>query len=114
MWLLLSCSPSLHHHSLHTDDVYDEGEDSTMELDGLEPIPISAGGGYSLSLAVPPIFFKFIIGVRGATRSNIEQETKCKLRIPFKGQEGSLGELDKLWCGCHGDDNVLWMRTCAF
>lgn len=72
--------------------MYDEGDDCTTELEGLEQIPARAGGGYSLSLAIPPIFFKFIIGTKGATRANIEQETKCRLRIPHKGQDGNLGE----------------------
>ena len=78
--------------TIHLDDVYDEGQDTTMELEGLEQIPANAGGGFSLSLAVPQIFFKFIIGAKGATRANIEQETKCLLRIPRRGQDGNLGE----------------------
>lgn len=69
--------------------MYDEGNDPSLELDGLELAP--SGRGYTLSLLVPPVFFKYVIGVKGITLSTIEKDTKCKLKIPKKGQEGSIG-----------------------
>jgi len=71
--------------------VYDEGQESGLDLEGLEPMPPERGGGYSLSLPTPATFFKYIIGTKGVTRSNIEEDTKCKLRIPRRGQDGNLG-----------------------
>ncbi len=76
------------------DDVYDEGQEDGLELEGLEQIPPERGGGYSLAPPIPPAFFKFIIGSKGATRAIIESDTKCKLRIPRKGQEGHLGKCE--------------------
>ena len=72
-------------------DVYDEGQESGLHLEGLESIPSERGGGFSLSLPIPATFFKYVIGAKGVTRSNIEEDTKCKLRIPRKGQDGDLG-----------------------
>lgn len=49
-------------------------------------------GKYSLSLAIPDVFFKYIIGRLGSTRENIERDTKCRLIIPRKGERGDIGE----------------------
>jgi len=68
--------------------VYDEGEDATLELEGVEQTP---GGGYVLHLPIPSVFFKYIIGREGKTKSNIEKDTMCRLRIPGKGREGDIG-----------------------
>ena len=71
------------------DDVYDEGDNpSSLELEGLEKV---AGGRYALSLPMPSVFFKYIIGTKGNTRTSIEKDTKCLLRIPRKGVEGNIG-----------------------
>ncbi len=77
----------------NTDDVYDEGNDSLLDMEGLEPNP--RGEGYILALAIPPAFHGFIVGYKGATRMNIEKETKCHLRIPPKGQAGSISQLEE-------------------
>lgn len=66
------------------DDTYDEGDDPLSELSGAVQLP---NGLYSLSLPMPSEFFKFIIGSQGATRKNIEEDTKCRLSIPKRGVE---------------------------
>ena len=86
------------------DDVYDEGQESGLELEGLEQIPPEKGGGYSLAPCIPPAFFKFIIASKGVTRANIESDTKCRLRIPRKGQEGRLGEIGGGGGGWKGEE----------
>lgn len=72
-----------------TDDTYDEGEDVCEELEGLEK---TAAGKFVLSLPIPPVFFKYIIGVGGATKTTIEKDTGCRITIPRKGMEGNIGE----------------------
>ena len=72
-----------------SDDEYDEGEDTTVELQGVEPLP---GGGYLIRLPIPSVFFKYIIGREGKTKTNIEKETGCKLKIPSWGVEGDVGK----------------------
>lgn len=80
--------PMFYHYS---DDTYDEGNDPLSEqLEGLEQTP---GGGFSLSLPIPPVFFKYVIGYQGATVETIERDTNCRLRIPRWGQEGNIGGL---------------------
>ena len=73
----------------HVDDTYDEGDEPFSELEGLVSLP---GGGYSLSLSIPEVFFKYIIGHRGSTRSNIEKDTKCRLTVPQRGRGGDIGK----------------------
>ena len=68
------------------DDTYDEGEDTSIQLEGLEQM----SWGYRLPLPIPSVFYKYIIGAKGATRENIESDTKCKLRIPKKGASGNI------------------------
>ena len=73
----------------HADDTYDEGEEPLSELQGVVQLP---GGRYSLSLAIPDVFFKYIIGRFGSTCENIERDTKCRLTIPRRGARGDIGE----------------------
>jgi hypothetical protein len=73
----------------HVDDTYDEGDEPLSELEGLVSLP---GGRYSLSLSIPEVFFKYIIGYHGNTCGNIERETKCRLTIPQRGKTGDIGE----------------------
>ncbi|CAH1781635.1 unnamed protein product [Owenia fusiformis] len=46
--------------------------------------------GYSTTLQVPNEFFKFIIGRKGETKRQIENETRTIIRIPRQGQEGDI------------------------
>ena len=69
--------------------MYDEGEDITAELEGLEQLP---NGTYQLKLPVPSQFFKYIIGKEGRTKKGIERDTECHLSIPSRGIEGDIGE----------------------
>ncbi len=72
---------------IHADDTYDEGEDIASQLEGLE----RTAQGYRLVLPIPSVFYKYIIGARGATRENIESDTKCHLNIPRRGEVGNVG-----------------------
>jgi len=53
--------------------VYDEGEDATLELEGVEQTP---GGGYVLHLPIPSVFFKYIIGREGKPSQTLRR-TPC-------------------------------------
>lgn len=69
--------------------MYDEGEDTTAELEGLEQLP---NGTYQLKLPTPSQFFKYIIGKEGRTKKGIERDTGCHLWIPSRGVEGDISE----------------------
>ncbi len=43
-------------------------------------------------MAVPAAFYKYVIGHQGATKANIERETKTKIRVPQRGAQGGIGE----------------------
>ncbi len=58
------------------------------DMEGLEQ---TVGGGYVLRLPIPSVFFKYIIGREGKTKSSIERDTRCRLRIPGRGKEGEIG-----------------------
>lgn len=79
------------------DDTYDEGDEPLSELKGLVQL---RGGRYSLSLPIPDVFFKFIIGCQGTTCENIEKDTMCRLSIPRVGMEEDIGEC--------GERKVIW------
>ncbi len=68
--------------------MYDEGEEVCEELEGLEQ---TAGGGYVVRLSIPSVFFKYIIGREAKTKTSIERDTGCRLRIPPRGREGDIG-----------------------
>ncbi|XP_041350250.1 activating signal cointegrator 1 complex subunit 1-like [Gigantopelta aegis] len=46
--------------------------------------------GFTVSMDIPSVFFKFIIGKKGETRKNLEAETRTQIRIPKLGQEGEV------------------------
>ena len=73
---------------LSPDDVYDEGEDTSVELEGVEQ---TSSGGYMMKLSIPSVFFKYIIGKEGRTKANIERDTRCRMTIPNRGTEGDIG-----------------------
>lgn len=77
--------------SAHADDTYDEGDEPLSELKGVVQLP---GRMYSLSLPIPAVFFRYIIGSKGSTRENIERDTQCRLTIPRRGEEGDISELE--------------------
>ena len=41
-------------------------------------------------LDIPSAFFRHIIGFKGDTKKKLEQETKTRIKIPLKGQEGDV------------------------
>ena len=43
-----------------------------------------------ISLNIPSAFFKYIIGTRGDTKKRLEHETKTRIQIPGRGQEGDV------------------------
>ena len=71
------------------DDVYDEGEDTAVDLEGLEQL---RNGSYQLKMPIPAVFFKYIIGKEGRTKKGIERDTDCRLWIPSRGKEGDVGQ----------------------
>ena len=83
----------LHHKCsfIAQDDVYDEGDESAVQLEGVEPTP--GGGGFILKMDIPSNFYKYIIGRQGNTKASIEKETKCRIRIPRRGEKGDIGEI---------------------
>ena len=60
------------------------------ELEGLKDIVQLPNGKYEILMAVPSIFFKYIIGREAKTKMNIERDTKCLLKIPRPGQLGPV------------------------
>ena len=71
------------------DDVYDEGEDLSEELKGVEH---TRGGGLLLRMDIPEVFYKYIIGRQGKTKNSIEKDTGCRIRIPGRGRTGDVSE----------------------
>lgn len=71
------------------DNVYDEGEDLSEELKGVEH---TRGGGLLLRMDIPEVFYKYIIGRQGRTKTNIEKDTGCRIRIPGRGRTGDVSE----------------------
>jgi len=43
-----------------------------------------------ISLSIPNAFFKYIIGSRGDTKKRLEHETKTRIQIPGRGQDGDV------------------------
>ena len=78
---------------LYRDDVYDEGNDFEEDVEGIRRL---SNGNYELKLAVPQVFFKYVIGKEGRVKKSIERDTECRLWLPSKGKEGDIGE----WCNC--------------
>ena len=48
--------------------------------------------GYRLSIEIPSLLYKFIIGKKGETKRKIEKETGTCIMIPRQGEEGNVGE----------------------
>ena len=71
------------------DDVYDEGEDLSEELKGVE---LTRGGGFLFRMDIPEVFYKYIIGRQGRTKTTIEKDTGCRIRIPGRGKAGNVSE----------------------
>ena len=73
---------------------YPDGEDACMhsdddfsELGQVEELP---SGGVQVKIDVPMVFFKYIIGKAGSTKQRIEQDTKCKVWLPRRGEKGPV------------------------
>ena len=63
-------------------------EESCVVGNSLEKGP---NGEYSLSVSIPSVFFKYIIGKKGETKKRIETETKTRITIPRQGEAGNIG-----------------------
>ena len=68
------------------DDIYeDEDCDACTYVE-------ETGDGFRVTLDVPSVLFRYIIGKKGETRRRIEEETGTHVRIPRQGEEGAVGE----------------------
>ena len=59
----------------------EEGEDAVQEL---------SNGFFKITLNIPSVFFKYLIGKEGKTRSMIEKDTKSSIKIPRRGELGPV------------------------
>lgn len=65
-----------------------------MELEGLER---SRNGGFLYRMDIPEVFYKYIIGRQGKTKSLIEKDTWCRIQVPRQGVKGDVSKLYKLY-----------------
>ena len=49
--------------------------------------------GFRLSMAIPSVYFKYIIGKKGDVKRRLENDTKTQIRIPRQGEEGHIGNV---------------------
>ena len=78
-----------------SDDEYDEGEDLAEELKGVER---TRAGGLLLRMDIPEVFYKYIIGRQGRTKSTIEKDTGCRILVPSRGRKGDVSK--SVCCEC--------------
>ena len=48
--------------------------------------------GYKLSMEIPSLLYRFIIGKKGETKRKIEKDTGTRICIPGLGKKGDVGE----------------------
>ena len=49
-------------------------------------------GGLLFRMDIPEVFYKYIIGRQGKTKSTIEQDTGCRIQVPRQGRKGDVSE----------------------
>ncbi|XP_076809627.1 activating signal cointegrator 1 complex subunit 1-like [Clavelina lepadiformis] len=76
----------LHENNETSDAWWDDEPDCQEE----ENVTKNSKGLYETALQIPSSFFKYIIGNRGDMKKRLEHETKTKIQIPGKGQEGDV------------------------
>ena len=81
MTVYLTCIPS--------DDEYDEGDDLAEELKGVER---TRAGKLLFRMDIPEVFYKYIIGKQGRTKSTIEKDTGCRIQVPSRGRKGDVSK----------------------
>lgn len=72
-----------------SDDEYDEGDDLAEELKGVEH---TQAGKFLFRMAIPEVFYKYIIGKQGKTKSMIEKDTGCRIQVPNRGRKGDVSK----------------------
>ena len=69
------------------EDACVDGDDEVYELGEVEELP---NRDLQIKINVPTVFFKYIIGKEGKMKQRIEQDTKCKIKLPHKGEKGPV------------------------
>lgn len=75
------------------DEAYDDLDDEVPEDDAnsfQHVIEEISGGRYKASLQIASSFFPQIIGKGGQTKARLEMDTRTKILIPRKGQDGDI------------------------
>lgn len=70
-----------HEEEAKPEEEEEEGDDEVQEL---------SNGFFKITLNIPSVFFKYLIGKEGKTRSMIEKDTKSSLKIPRRGELGPV------------------------
>ena len=70
-----------HEEDAEPEEEEEEGEDAVQEL---------PNGSIQVTLNIPSVFFKYLIGKEGKTRSTIEKDTQSFIKIPRRGELGPV------------------------
>ena len=75
------------HYFTISDDVY-----ADEVCDAFSPIE-KTDNGYRLTMTVPDVYFKFIVGKKGETKKRIENETETLVKVQRTNHGTSLGNV---------------------
>ena len=72
------------------DDEYCDDDNQDLEDEFHHEVERLGNGNYKAVMKVASAFFPIIIGAGGQTKTRLETDTKTKITIPKKGQEGDI------------------------
>ena len=64
----------------------------SMMKEELKGVEHTRSGGLLFRMDIPEVFYKYIIGRQGKTKSTIENDTGCRIQVPRHGRTGNVSE----------------------
>ncbi|KAF7996943.1 hypothetical protein HCN44_002589 [Aphidius gifuensis] len=77
------------------DDGYEKLMDLIDKHDDDYLVTSCGEGKFKHSFSLPEVFYRFIVGIKGSTKRNIEQETQTKVQVPNAKQQQSGNPANK-------------------